>query len=42
MTVRSRVKTITGWFGISIICPNVAICLPAYCCFSELVLHTSK
>ena len=28
----------TRWFGISIVCPNGATCLPVECCFSELAL----
>ena len=28
----------TGWFGINIMCPSGATCLPADCCFSELAL----
>ena len=27
----------TGWLGIRIMCPNGTTCLPADCCFSELV-----
>ena len=32
----SRSKT--RWFGIEIMSPSGAICLPAGCCFSELAL----
>jgi len=28
----------TGWFGIRIMCPSGATCLPVDCCFSELPL----
>jgi hypothetical protein len=28
----------SGRFGIRIMCPSGAICLPADCCFSELAL----
>ena len=33
-----RRKRKTGCFGITILCPSGAICLPADCCFSELAL----
>ena len=33
-----RRKRKTGCFGIRILCPSGAICLPADCCFSELAL----
>jgi hypothetical protein len=33
--LRRRAKT--GWLGIRIKCPSRATCLPADCCFSELV-----
>jgi hypothetical protein len=29
----------TSWFGIRIMCPSGATCLPADCCFSELALY---
>jgi hypothetical protein len=28
----------TGWFGIRIMCPSGATCLPADCCFGEIAL----
>ena len=28
----------TGWFGIRIMCPTVATCLPPDCCFSDVAL----
>ena len=30
----------TGWNGIRIMCPSGATCLPADCCFGELVTIT--
>jgi hypothetical protein len=35
-TLRRRAKT--GWFGIRVMCPSGATCLPTDCCFSELAL----
>ena len=32
-----RVRAKTGWLGIRITYPNEETCLPADCCFSELV-----
>ena len=32
----------TGWLGISLMCPSSATCLPADCCFIELVLYKSN
>ena len=32
----------TSWFGIRIMCPSGAICLPADCCFNELALQKSN
>jgi hypothetical protein len=33
-----RRRSKTGWFGIRIMCPSGATCLPVDCCFSELAL----
>jgi hypothetical protein len=37
-----RRKAKSGWFGIRIMCPSGATCLPSDCCFSELVLYKSN
>ena len=38
-TQQIRVRAKTGWLGIRKICPSVATCLPADCCFGVISLR---